>query len=318
MSEESSAINNAIITAEALANSGNYVSAIAQIQRQLALTPNCVPLLNFLSWYHVQIGRSDEAVTISSAAIAAAPDDGGAHRILSIALGARQETLNSAIAHASIATRLQPENSSAHLQLARVLLSARRMKEAAASFRAAVDHAPDCPWALTGYANFLNERPLPIPEARRLITRALQIDPSNTHVLVVAGRIELRLGDVEEARNFARSALALKATDSEAIKLMAEIKMARNLVFGLTWRFMSWGTRMPRWLFIATVVCGLELLSFTTIFVAAFGPKSLGDASAVIVSFSIEALVVLYCLTPIMLRRWISAETRTIGLKKDF
>jgi len=318
MSGDDIAIRNAIIAAEALANSGNYASAILQIERQLALTPDNGPLLNFLSWYHIQTGRSGRAVEISQAAIAADPEDGGAHRILSIALSVRTETLGQAIAHAAAAIRLQPENSAMHLQLARVLVLAKRTKQASVSFQTAIQYQPDCPWALAGYANLLNERPRLEPEARRLIAKALQVDPCNPHVLVIAGRIECRHGNVKEALHLARSALALRATDAEAIRLMAEIKMARNLVFGLTWRIMAWGTRIPRWLFVLAIICAFELLSFTTIFLTAFGPKSVADAGAVILSIGIEVLVVLYCLTPVILRRWIETETKAIGLKKGF
>ena len=70
-------------------------------------------------------------------------------------------------------------------------------------------------------------------------TRALHLDPQDPDANLLMGNAQLNLNNIEEAEYHAKFVILQTPENRGALVLFANIKMRRNLIFGLWWRFSS-------------------------------------------------------------------------------
>lgn len=87
--------------------------------------------------------------------------------------------------------------------------------------------APDNPEALNALGYFYVEQNRDLGEARRLLEKALKLSPDSYYILDSVGWLYYRLGDLDQAADYLRRALALQA-DEEVLAHLLEVEAARG------------------------------------------------------------------------------------------
>lgn len=96
------------------------------------------------------------------------------------------------------ALKLDDKQVSARLRLATLLMSSHQHDEAGRHFETCLENAPDDPEVLTGWGRWLVVK-LRNDEARRVLKKALELDPKNLPARLEMGELELSAGNAKEA-----------------------------------------------------------------------------------------------------------------------
>jgi tetratricopeptide (TPR) repeat protein len=113
------------------------------------------------------------------------------------------------------------------------------VSEARALLARALELEPSHAGALTRFAR-LELDAHRFEEAARYVEQALRAKPDDLDAHVVAGLVDLVRGDDAGAEGHARFALTQDATDLDALQLWAAIKARRSFTLGLWWRLNAW------------------------------------------------------------------------------
>ena len=221
--------------AEALLRAGNSAGAIEPLRDALTAAPQePYPHLLLARALRAQ-NRLAGARYEAGRAVELAPLWASAHVELAQALMVQQHA-KAALASADKAVELDPGDAYAHLVRARLLRIARRRAEARASLQTALQLEPDSPDILAeqGYAALEQGDVEAVETAGREI---LTLNPQHADGLILTGQGRLARGDTEEALRLALAALSRAPTDLDALFLLAAVKMRRNPIGGLWWRW---------------------------------------------------------------------------------
>lgn len=168
--------------------------------------------------------RGDHARALDAAreAVAAAPGDAQAHRLLAVAQAGAGEG-EAALDSLQRALRLAPDDPDLHLQLAGLLLGAGRIDDAGTALRQATGLDPNQFEAYVLQAQLALGRG-DLAEAERQRALAARAQPGHPWVDVLAGHLALRRGD-------AAGAQAILARAAQAMPDDPQVLMARGFAF---------------------------------------------------------------------------------------
>jgi tetratricopeptide (TPR) repeat protein len=225
----------AIRHAEALLRAGNSAGAIEPLRDALTAAPEeAYPHLLLAQALRRQ-GRLTGARYEAERAVALAPLWSSAHLELAQVLLVQQHE-SAALASADQAIELDPDDGYAHLVRAKLLRIRGKRAEAQASLAMARALEPAAPAIIAeeGYAALEQGRMDRVETSGREI---LSINPEDSDGLILIGHAALARRDTDEALRLALAALANAPTDIDALQLLASVKMKKNPIGGLWWRW---------------------------------------------------------------------------------
>lgn len=244
------AARSKLAAGRALFDAGNFPGAERVFREALAADPEFGAAHALLSLALYRRGQFRPALHAANNAVAAQPT-ALAFRVKALALG-KLGRRRDAIEAAQAAVRLAPADEHAALVLGIALESSGKAREAEVAFRRAVELAPADDGIRADLGCFLLRQ-------RRLAAAeqvAAEIDGAAdvASVLLLRGQISLRRRRPEEARDFALWLLSRNATDPSALRLLTQVKASRSLWLGLWWRYASFMAMRPLWLRLLTIV----------------------------------------------------------------
>jgi tetratricopeptide (TPR) repeat protein len=213
--------------------------------------------------------------------------------------------------HVDALLALSPETPAFHRLKARWLTLVGRGKERRAVLEEALRHGPNDPDTLADLAELCAERG-ETADALRYADQALRIAPESHAALVAMGVAQLRAGNVDAAREHAILALRADATDPQALRLIASIKMRSNLALGLWWRYATWIEKIGPTR--SVVVLLFAFVVYRLVVIAATGAGAEGAAAGVQVAWL--AIVAYSFIGPTLFRRSLERELATVKLER--
>lgn len=147
--------------------------------------------------------------------------------------------LDDAIEACDEALRLEPESADCHLLKSRIYELLDRPGDAKASIDRAAALDPDAIEIAIAYGDYFNARG-DHKTAHEHALAALQANASSDTANLLMGETLLALGDTEQAEYHAKFALIQNPESRAALVLFANIRMRKNPLIGLWWRFNSW------------------------------------------------------------------------------
>jgi hypothetical protein len=160
------------------------------------------------------------------------------------------------------------------------------------------------------YADFLLARGR-TGEAKMLLAEASDEAPGDINVIILRGNIALRDGRIDEAYDNALWALQHDAMDPQAIHLMAQVKMRKNPILGIWWRYASMMGRFTRKQQI--FICIALYLGWQFAYRGFI--KGLPPPIPVIVAVSWIGFCILTWVGPSILNRMIRRELKSVRIK---
>jgi Flp pilus assembly protein TadD len=200
---------------------GKWLPAVRQAEVSLGLEPTA-DAFRFKSLALVKLGQYARAIEAAEAGVRAAPSLGMPAFVLAIAL----------------------EN-------------AKRLPEAEAQFRRAVELDPGSDAFRGNLGRFLLRRG-DVAGAEQ-VAAGLAPGADAVGVLLLRGDLALVHGKPEEARDFALWVLASDATSQPALRLLVQVKASRSRLLGLWWRYAMFVATKPAWTRLLAVVLVLML-----------------------------------------------------------
>jgi tetratricopeptide (TPR) repeat protein len=233
-----------LYAAETYLTAGNADAAIETVREILKRLPDDVDALEILARGHLAKNDNDGADAAARELLAAAPDSATAHRLLAItSLGKKKKDL--AKEEARKAIELEPYEAANHLTLALVCEQRDEFIECEKAYKESLELYPEYTVAKAHYADFLLARGR-LDEAKLLLEEASSEAPGDSSVVILRGNIALRDGRIDEAYGNALWALQQDAMDPQAIQLMAQVKMRKNPILGIWWRYAAMMGRFTR------------------------------------------------------------------------
>jgi tetratricopeptide (TPR) repeat protein len=214
----------------------DVLGAIDLLKQVLAEDPEHAWAHSLLSLCLIDCKLVRAARAEAEAAVHAEPDLAIAHRAMGEVLLAERK-LDQAEASFRYAIELEPENADLFVRLI-VLLRLRDRRDEELLSRA-LELAPDDPDVLVAAANDRFDR-RELDEAEAFAREALEEDPEHVDALVAMGWIRLAQGDVADAHEHVRMAMHGDPNDDGALRLLGAIKARKNPVLGLWWRWSMW------------------------------------------------------------------------------
>lgn len=297
-----------IYAADAYLQSGNYDAAIETAKTILAREPEDADALCILSNAYLSKGDLTSAGRVARELIAFDPELDAGHRALAVCL-LNETKLKPALESARQAVACDSSEAGNHVILALVLDELTKFDDAEQAYREALELEPDHVYAKTSYANFLLSRGRD-DEAATLAAEVSQEIPDDIETILLRGRMALRDGDVDEARNNVMWALQQDATDHAALHLLAQIKMRKNPLLGLWWRYAIWMERfttLQRWLLVIGLYVAWRFL-FASVAVV-LGPL------AILLALAWLVFCVLTWIGPWLLNRMVRRELKSVEIK---
>lgn len=181
----------------ALAAAGDVAAARQVFEQAAAIDPSAALAPAGLARLEAAAGNHAKAEELAKTAFANDPDDADVLYLMGDLAAARGD-LDEAVARFQAIKDLKPVNPFVRVVLARALVSAERLDEAAETLDWVLERVP-------GYAEaqylraHINYRQGELAAADRLMTQALAIDPSNPDMQVLAGLVKYRLDQHEQA-----------------------------------------------------------------------------------------------------------------------
>ena len=174
--------------------------------------------------------------------------------------------LDEAIEACDEALRLEPDAADCHLLKSRIYELLDRPDDAKASIDQAAALDPDGVDTAIAYGDYFNARGNP-KAAHEHALAALQMNPASEAANVLMGETLLALGDTERAEYHAKFAIIQNPGSRAALVLFANIRMRKNPLIGLWWRFNSWVSTLGN--LKAALVLILGYLTFNLLATAA-------------------------------------------------
>lgn len=224
-----------IKVASAFAASGNLDAAVVTLKEVLTRDPYHADALSLLAGVYQNKGDTALAKETAEEVLAIDPGDATAIRIVVADLLARRK-LRRAIKVAEQAQKSYPEDAANHILLAEMCAGMAYHDEAEGYFNQALELDPSNPDYKSLYADFLLTRGR-LEKAGQIVGSLSREAPDEMSVILLRGRQALIAGDAEEAHDNIMWALQLQADNREALNLLAQLKMRRNVILGLIWRF---------------------------------------------------------------------------------
>jgi Flp pilus assembly protein TadD len=217
---------------------GNHAGAIEQLRQALAADPTDAEAHALLALCLHATKRLYAAEYEAQQALAAAPELPAAH----LAAGGIQLTRRrfaAAERHLQEALALDPTDATAYRLLASVYEGWDRRQLVVPTLRQGLQHAPDNPELIADLGLHLLDTGR-LDEAEVHAREALAIDAGCADAVLLMGRVMLRRGDIEGAREQALLCLSGNASYAPALHLLCAAKMRANPVLGIWWQFAEW------------------------------------------------------------------------------
>jgi tetratricopeptide (TPR) repeat protein len=201
-----------------LLTEGKKTPAFGALTVAVRNDPNLVEARLALATLYFEAGFHPEGTAQLKEATRLQPENARAwHMLGRMTSGASPQEAEAALQRAVM---LEPKNVPATLDLAAMQAVNQKLEEAEASYRRALELAPQDPTTLEQTAGFLiTARPTPErrEEAEKLARKALTADPKNGDAVYHLGRIALDRGDAKAAVTFLEMAIRLPlAADASA------------------------------------------------------------------------------------------------------
>lgn len=188
-------------------------------------------------------GAAAEALSAAEQAVAADPQDAGAHRLHAAALRLSGER-EGAVAALDRALGLTPEDAQLHLERAGALLDGRQLDEAQAALATAIGLDPNQFPAYIVKAHLAIARG-DLDEAERLGRTASRIAPGHPQVAAVEGSLALRRGDTDRALAVLSHAASLAPDDAQIVHALAFAYLAKGHLAFAEQAFLTLAERHP-------------------------------------------------------------------------
>ena len=227
--------------AQALMRAGSLDSAIADLRALLAVEPEYARAHALLAACLYDKGDAKAALEEAEAALQLDEADILGHHIAGLS-HLRLKNIPAAEAAIRRAIEIDPENAESHRLLGALYDSHAKLKEARAAFEEALRLDPQDGDIIASYADFLIDKG-EIDAAEALFASAGDVALDETRALIVRGKIALRKGDSETAREMALWALQRDAQNPGAISLLVQAKVKKNPVMAL---WLGWAHWMGR------------------------------------------------------------------------
>lgn len=231
---------------------GQNARAIDLLKEALAADPTHLDAQIQLGATYIDQGKTKLALDALLGASRQAPTSPIVRRLVALAY-LQQGALLAARAEAQEAIRLLPSDGISHTILGRILARQQEWKGAEAELRRAVACQPDSDYTLVHLGYFLLNRRR-FKEAGEVADEAGRAAPDDFGVILLRGDVALRLGNADEARDFALWALSQKASHREAIRLLVSVKAHQSWWLGLWWRLNA-----NIWLRVLIVIASIPL-----------------------------------------------------------
>lgn len=137
---------------------------------------------------------------------------------------ASMERYPEALEHYNKVVKFRPDSEGAYLGKAELLLRMDRLDDAIAQYKLAVKRWPESALSLNAYGYTLADRTDQYAEARKLIRKALDLDPNSAAIIDSWGWVLFRLGDNEEALKYLEQAYE-RLRDPEVAGHIIEVLM---------------------------------------------------------------------------------------------
>lgn len=301
-----------MIAARALSQAGNRRGAIAKLRELLSNDPADPKALAFLAALESDGGNKEKASELIDDALQRAPNDPHVHHVKGHILIA-QKKLKQAIAVLEEALRLDPQSWRSHYYLAMAHDESDDHRRAEDHYLQALRLSPEEPEILNGYADFLTLRGR-LDDAKALVARASEIGADDEDNLFARARIALHEGPLDEALDLTLWILQSDATDPRALNLLAQIKMRRNPILGIWWRWAVFTSSMStgmRWTTVIGLYIVWQLFARTIL-------ARMPSIVATPVIFAWLAFCILTWVGPTILDRMVKRELRKVHVKPTF
>ncbi len=247
-----------------LLQQGRHADAEAELRRLLAEQPDHGLALAYLALAVSAQGRRDEALTIATDAIRAAPDFDFAHYVRAHVLH-RADREKEALAAMDEVIRLNPQDARNFTLLASIHLGLRDWQNALLATEQALaldpEHVPAANLRAMALVR-LGRR----DEASATVDFALERDPENALSHANQGWNELHHNRPRKAQEHFCEALRLEPTLEYARQGMLEALRARNPLYRLLLRYFLWMGRLSRRLQWAVVIVTFAVFQFAHVF----------------------------------------------------
>lgn len=301
-----------IAKARALIDAGNYDGAVAELKAALSLDPDRVFAQALLAACHLDKGDAKSAKAEAEAALARAPDLILAHHVVGLA-HLREKDFVSAENAFRRAAEIDPESAESWRLIAIFYDAQAKHDLARSAFDEALRLEPDNGAVISSYADFLVDKG-EVSEAEALIDEAPGHVREDVGMLIVRGKLALRRGEAEAARDFALWVLRHDAQNAAAIQLLCETKIRRNPAMAV-WlgyaRFMQRFDGKTRILVLIGLWLGYNLFARTVLRGAPEG-----------IQIGVSALWLGFCLltwiAPGVLGAMVERELKSVRLTRDF
>lgn len=220
-----------IAKARALIDAGNYDGAVSELKAALSIDPDRVFAQALLAACHLDKGDPKSAKTEAEAALARAPDLILAHHVVGLAY-LREKDFVSAETAFRKAAAIDPSSAETQRLLALVFDSQAKHAEARRHFEEALSLEPDNGAVIGSYADFLADKG-DVKGAESLIDEAPDYVRDDVGMLIIRGKLALRKGKLDEARDLALWVLRHDAQNARAISLLCEAKAKKNPIMAL-------------------------------------------------------------------------------------
>jgi Tfp pilus assembly protein PilF len=297
--------------AYALMRAGSTDSAVDELRAVLAAEPGHARAHSLLAACLFDKGNAKEALAEAQAALSLHEGDLLGHHIA----GLSHLTLkNIPQAEQSIrrAIEIDPESAESHRLLGVLYDSTAQLKEARAAFEEALRLDPQDGDVIASYADFLIDKG-EIDAAEALFAEAPDAMLDETRALIARGKIALRRGDTETAREMALWALQRDAQNAAAISLLVQTKVKKNPLMAVWLGWAGWMGRFDgktRVFILIGLWVGYNLAS-RTVLRAAPGAVQAG------ITFAWIGFCLLTWIAPAIIGRMVAKELEKVRIK-DF
>ena len=277
-----------VAKAQLLRAEGKHDEAVATVKQAVASNPGSAQAHYVLGNLYGDARQFQEAIAEQKEAVRHNPSHGWAVlelAKLSLTLGQPED----ALAYSRDAIRMVPSEPSGYLQLIRSLLATNKTDAAEPPLRSMQKQFPDDPAVLVEVGKFelrkgnltasraayekawMKGQPAEAmqglltldiaqnaPEAaRRRVVAAMQANPGNAELRMLAGRTFLAIGDFKEAERALKQALGDRPGDIEGYGYLASLYIQQNRVADATTEFQNLAKAQPRNVAYVTMVATL-------------------------------------------------------------
>jgi len=233
--EDRAAAYHAFILGRSLESAGDVDGAVEALERAAALDPGASDIWSELAGLYARNNRADEAIAAAEEALARAPDNAEAHRILGLVYAARvgarngasEEDVTRALDHLQRGRNPEAPDFGLYLTLGRLLLTTGETGEAIEVLDEVLDYEPQFTEAIVLLAQ-AHETNGDLAAAAAAYERAVQFSPRRANYRRQLAGVLLDAGEVERARGVLRDLVGMNADDASGWYSLAEVEFELN------------------------------------------------------------------------------------------